>query len=104
MHDLPARGLVALDDRGDGGVVDIEDLAQQEHRALDGTEPLEHGEEGERERLVAFDAMGGIGVVIGQWLGQPGARVDLSVAARRPQRVDREPGRDGRCDTPRVVR
>ncbi len=40
----------------------------------------------------------GIGVVVGQRLGEPGARVDLAVASRRSQRVDREPRRDRRCE------
>ena len=96
VHDLPAGGLVAFDDGRDVGVVHHEHLAEDEHRALDGTEPLEHGEERERQRLVALDPMGGIRVVVGQGLGQPGSRVDLAGAPRRAQRVDREAGHDGR--------
>jgi hypothetical protein len=82
VHDLAARGLVALDDGCDGGIVDVEHLAEEEHGALHRTEALEHGEESERERLVALDAVGRVVVVIRERLGEPRAGVDLAVATR----------------------
>ena len=89
-------GLVAFDDGRDGGVAHLEHLAEQEHRTLHRAEPLQYREERERQRLVALDLVGGVGVVVGQRLGQPGARIDLARASRRAQRVDRQARRDRR--------
>ena len=50
-RDLAAvvRGLV--DDRGDLGELVAEDVVQQEHRALDRAQPLEHEQERHRQRI-----------------------------------------------------
>ena len=51
-QNLPAVGFVLADGLRDLGVVVVENLAQQEDRALDRGEALQQHHEGHRERLV----------------------------------------------------
>jgi hypothetical protein len=50
-HELAGVVLTAANDAGDLVVRVLEDLAQQERRALDGRQPLEQGQERERQRI-----------------------------------------------------
>ena len=101
-RDLPARFLTALDHRRDGRVRLGEHVGQEEHRALDGAQPLEYRKEADGERL------GQLGserwVAIGEdRFREPRPHVLLALALRRLQPVEREPRRDGGepCGRPR---
>ena len=94
-----ARVALALADHLGDLVVGVgEDLAQQERRALDGREPLEQHEEGERERVGQLGLGARVaGALVGeQRLGQPRPDVLLAPHARGAQVVDRQAGGDGR--------
>ena len=79
-EDLPGVRLRLADDPGDLVVRVVEDLAQEEHRTLDGRELLEQVKERERQRIRHLGVLRCI--LLGQRLGQPLARIDLALAPR----------------------
>ena len=92
---LPARGLAASDGLGDLPVRVVEHVVEHEHGALQRSQPLEQQQEPHRQRLAALDAFVRA-VAGGDRLGQPHARVALSLEARRAEHVQGPPcrGRD----------
>jgi hypothetical protein len=86
VRDLAHRGRRLVDRGGDVVVGEVEDLAQDEHRALGGRERLEHGQHRDRDALGELDVLGDVGAGE-QRLGQPLADVVLSAARQRPQRL-----------------
>ena len=91
-QNLPAVGLAEPERPGNVGVVVLEDLSQQEHRALDRRESLEHHQERHRQRFVGPQDAKRIAARIGrQRLGQPFANVLLPLRARRLEMVDAQP-------------
>ena len=108
--DVPARphrelarvGLGLADDRGDLAVAVVEHVAQQEHGALVGRQPLEQGDEGERERIGELRLLRRVGARVGdERLGQPLARVVLAPDPRRAELIDRQASGDRREEGPR---
>jgi hypothetical protein len=85
-------------------VVVVEHLAQQEHRALDRTERLEHHQERHRDRLGERQPVARRGRALRhQRLREPRTDVGLALHARRAQVVDRQARHDRRQPGPRRV-
>jgi hypothetical protein len=84
VEKLANGGLVLADHPGDVRIIEVEDLAQQEHRAFGRRQPLEQHQEGDRDALrVALALLGGE-----ERLGQPGPDVLLAPHARRLQVIE----------------
>ena len=107
--ELAARGLGFLQHRGDGRVVAIEGVMQDERRTFLRRQPFEHKEQRQRQIGGEFRArgrrIGGEGArIVGQdRLRQPRSHINLPPRARRPQRVQRKPDRDGRKPGMRIA-
>jgi hypothetical protein len=87
------RGRALVDGFGDLVVLQIEHLAQHEHRPLGRRERLQHQQHRHRDAVGQLDVLGHIGRGQ-QRLGQPGADVGLFAAAERSQPVERLAGGD----------
>ncbi|MDH6192755.1 hypothetical protein M2168_005787 [Streptomyces sp. CZ24] len=93
VGDLADRGLALADRLGDLRVLDREDLAQHEDRALGRRQRLQHQQHRHREAVGQLHVLGHVGCGE-QGFGQPGADVGLLAAAERPQPGQRLPGGD----------
>jgi hypothetical protein len=93
---LTAVVLAARDDLGDLAVAVVEDVVQQEDRALDRGQPLEHEQERHRDRVGVLHDPGPVrNDRVGQErFRQPRPDVALAPHAGRAQVVDAEAGRD----------
>jgi hypothetical protein len=80
-----------IDRLADGRVVHVEDVVEQERRALEGGQPLER--EQQRDRQIIGEAFGGLG---DDRLGQPRADVFLAPVAGRLHAIEAEPRHDAR--------
>src|SRR5690606_5391535 len=79
------------DDPRDLVEVEVENLAQQEHRALGWRELLEQYQESSGQRR---GQLGWFLVGFGQRLGQPGTEVLHARPLRAPKPIDAQPGDD----------
>ena len=88
--------LALADDRGDLGVAVVEDVVEQEDRALLGREALEQDQHRQRERVGGLGVAGRVVLAVGDdRLRQPFADVALAAGAGGAQLVDRQAGGDG---------
>jgi hypothetical protein len=98
---LPRRRFGRLQDVGDLPVRVVEGLAQQVRRALAGREPFQQQPGGELQGLGALGAEVRVRARVDRFrLPRPDGR--LATHPRRPERVDRQPGRRRREERGRV--
>jgi hypothetical protein len=93
VGDLADGGGTLADGLGDLVVIQVEDLAQHEHRPLGRVKRLQHEQHRHRDAVGQFDVGGHVGRGQ-QRFGQPGADVGLLAAADRPQPGQRLAGGD----------
>ncbi len=93
VGDLADRGRALVDGFRDLVVLQIEHLAQHEHRPLGRRERLQHQQHRHRDAVGQLDVLGHVGRGQ-QRLGQPGADVGLLAPAERTQPAQRLPGGD----------
>ena len=93
VGDLADRGRALVDGFGDLVVLQVEHLAQHEHRPLGRRERLQHQQHRHRDAVGQLDVLGHVGRGQ-QRLGQPGPDVGLLAAAERTQPAQRLAGGD----------
>jgi hypothetical protein len=102
LQELAAGGFAFADERRDLVVGEIEDVVQQQHRALGGRETLQHDEERHRHLIERLQTTQTPFVEI-DGLGQTIASTLLATALRRVELVEAEPCHDGHQVGPRRI-